>query len=106
DALVDGKLEPPAEPWLPWSTVSWFAEGASSSAIQLDTFHKRLRLPAITLWEDPSPPESWPRDAQLEAWDAAGERWLPLMPLLSKQAVHTHQLPQPVEASRWGIACH
>lgn len=103
-ALVDGKSEPPAEPWLAWHHVGGFAEGSSTNSLTLDTFFTRLKVTAITLVEDPKHPESWVRDARLEAWDPANERWQPVMPLLSDQAVHTHKLPQPVTASRWRIA--
>ena len=48
-------------------------------------------------------PESWLRDAKLDYWNAATEQWVPIMPLLSDAAIHTHVFPQPVEAARFRI---
>lgn len=106
EGLVDGKLDPPAEPWLPWGTVSWFAEGVAHNSLVLDTFHRRFKVNALTLVEDAAHPESWIRDARLEAWDSDAESWFPVHQLRSDQAVHTHRLPRVVEASRWRIVFH
>ncbi|MCF7674994.1 MAG: hypothetical protein K9M97_06600, partial [Akkermansiaceae bacterium] len=62
-----------------------------------------MRVSAITLVEDAAHPESFLRDASLDYWDAATEQWVAVMPVLSNQPVHTHQLPNPIEAARWRI---
>jgi hypothetical protein len=108
-ALVDGKPDAPAEPWLRWGDVSNFAETSPFNALQIDTFRTRLRVTAVTFAEDPAHPESWLRDLRLEAWDPVGEQWFFVQELRSDQAVHTHRLEKPVEASRfrlvlpWGV---
>jgi hypothetical protein len=108
-ALVDGKVDAPPAPWLAWGDVGNFAETSPFNFLLLDTYRTRLRVTAITLVEDPAHPESWLRDAVLEAWDATAEKWVPVQPLLSNAAVHTHKLTTPVEASRfrlvmpWGL---
>ena len=107
--LRDGQADPPAKPWLGWNSVNQFAETSPFNYLLLDFFHTRVKATGITLVEDPAHPESWLRDATLESWNVAEERWLPVMPLLSNAAVHTHTFPQPVEAARfrlvmpWGL---
>lgn len=103
EVLVDGKADPPAEPWLGWPTVGWFAEAKTFNALQFDTFRRRLRVEAVTLVEDARHPESWLRDCRLEYWDAAKERWVLATRLLSDAATHSHRLEKPAEASRWRL---
>ncbi len=108
-ALVDGKPDAPAEPWLDWGQVESFAEISPLNYLLLDAFHTRLRVDAITFAEDAAHPESWLRDAELELWDATLEKWVPVQSLLSDSAIHTHVLTKPVEAARfrlilpWGL---
>jgi outer membrane protein assembly factor BamB len=102
-ALVDGKPDPPPEPWLDWGDVGWFAETSPFNYLLLDTYRTQLRVTGITLAEDPAHPESWLRDATLEYWDAGRERWVFVQPLLSNAAVHTHKLARPIEAARFRI---
>ncbi|MEI6520309.1 MAG: WD40 repeat domain-containing protein [bacterium] len=101
--LYDGKTDPPADTWLGWHNVNQFAETSPFNYLLLDFFNTRVKLTGITLVEDASHPESWLRDATLEYWDVTKEQWLPIMPLLSNSAVHTHILPQSVEAARFRI---
>jgi outer membrane protein assembly factor BamB len=101
--LVDGKAAPPPKPWLEPTAIGRLAEGTHTTWIQLDTFFTRLRVTGITLVEDPAHPESWLRDAEFEFWDAVREQWVPVQPLLSNAAVHTHRFAQPVEASRFRL---
>jgi outer membrane protein assembly factor BamB len=102
-ALVDGKPDAPAAPWIGWPQMNWYGEGDPSSYLLIDTYRTRLRVTGITLVEDPAHPESWLRDAAFEYWDAATERWVPVQPLLSDAAVHTHRFAEPVEAARFRI---
>jgi hypothetical protein len=102
-ALMDGKPDPPAAPWIAWPQMNWYAEGDPFTYLWIDTYRTRLRVTGITLVEDPSHPESWLRDAALEYWDAARERWVFVQPLLSDAAVHTHKLTRPVEGARFRI---
>jgi hypothetical protein len=103
EALVDGKADAPAEPWLAWPTVGWFAETKTFNALQFYTFRRRLRVEAVTLVEDAKHPESWLRDCRLEWWDPATEQWKLAGRLLSDAAVHSHRLEKPAEASRWRL---
>lgn len=101
--LVDGKGASPPGPWLDWHAIGWLAEGTHTTWLEIDTYRTRLRVTAVSLAEDPAHPESWLRDAQLDSWDAVKELWVPVQPLLSNAAVHTHKLARPVEASRFRI---
>src|SRR5262249_34577428 len=102
-ALVDGKAEPPPAPWLERGRIGWRAEGRPPTWLQIDTYRTRLRVTGLTLAEDPRHPESWLRDADFEYWDAAREQWVPVQPLRSNAAVHTHLLARPVESARFRI---
>ena len=101
--LYDGKPDPPTTPWIAWDKVGFFAETSKLNYLLIDAFRTQLRLTAITLFEDPRSPESWLRDARLDYWDAATERWMPAAELLSNAPVHTHKLPKPIEAARFRI---
>jgi outer membrane protein assembly factor BamB len=103
-ALVDGKPDAPAVPWIAWPQMNWYAEGNPSTYVLIDAYRRRLRVTGITLVEDPAHPESWLRDAAFEYWDAARERWVPVQSLLSDALVHTHKFARPVEAARFRIA--
>jgi outer membrane protein assembly factor BamB len=108
-ALVDGKGEPPSEPWLHWGDVGSFAETSPFNTILIDTFRTKLRVTGITLAEDPRHPESWLRDVTLEGWNAQKEQWELSQELRSDSAVHTHRLKTPIESARfrlvlpWGV---
>ncbi len=102
-ALMDGKPDAPAAPWIGWPRMNWYAEGDPSTSVLIDTYRTRLRVTGITLVEDSAHPESWLRDAAFEYWDAATERWVFVQPLLSDAAVHTHRFARPVEAARFRI---
>jgi outer membrane protein assembly factor BamB len=102
-ALVDGKPDAPAAPWISWPQMNWYAEGNPSTYVLIDTYRTQLRVTGITLVEDPAHPESWLRDATFEYWDAARERWVFVQPLLSDAAIHTHLFAKPIEAARFRI---
>ena len=107
--LYDGKAASPPQPWIPWEQVGTFAETSPINYIVVDAFRTQMRVTGVTLVEDADHPESWLRDASIESWDAAKERWVPIQPLLSNAAVHTHTFAKPVEAARfrlmlpWGV---
>jgi outer membrane protein assembly factor BamB len=103
-ALMDGKPDAPAAPWIGWPQMNWYAEGDPSTYLLIDTYRTRLRVTGVTLAEDPAHPQSWLRDAAFEYWDAARERWVFVQALLSDAAVHTHRFAKPVEAARFRIA--
>jgi len=103
DLLYDGKLAPPAIPWLDWMNVSWLAEISPFNYLLIDAIRTNMKVTAVTLVEDKTRPESWLRDARLDYWDASDELWKPAVKLLSDAAVHSHKLPQPIEAARWRI---
>jgi outer membrane protein assembly factor BamB len=102
-ALIDGKPDAPATPWIGWPQMNWYAEGDPFTYMLIDTYRTQLRVTGITLVEDPTHPESWLRDAGLEYWDAARERWVFVQTLLSNAVVHTHKLARPIEAARFRI---
>jgi outer membrane protein assembly factor BamB len=101
--LMDGKPDAPPVPWIGWPQMNWYAEGSPSTSLLIDTYRTQLRVTGITLAEGPDHPESWLRDAAFEYWDAAGERWVFVQPLLSDAAVHTHKFARPIEAARFRI---
>jgi outer membrane protein assembly factor BamB len=107
--LYDGKAAAPAEAWIPWHMVGTFAETSPENSILIDAFRTQMRVTGVTLVEDPGHPESWLRDGRIDFWDAVRERWVPIQPLLSDAAVHTHMFARPVEAARfrlllpWGV---
>jgi WD40 repeat protein len=102
-ALMDGKPDAPAAPWISWQQMHWYAEGNPFTYVLIDTYRTRLRVRGITLVEDKARPESWLRDARFEYWDAGKERWMFVQTLLSDAAVHTHQFAKPIEAARFRI---
>jgi outer membrane protein assembly factor BamB len=102
-AMLDGKPDAPKAPWISWPQMNWYGEGDPFTYLWIDTYRTRLRVTGITLVEDPAHPESWLRDATLEYWDAAKERWVFVQPLLSNAAIHTHKLAKPIEAARFRI---
>jgi outer membrane protein assembly factor BamB len=101
--LFDGKADPPAEPWIPWSSVGWMAETSPFNYILVDTFRTRLRVNAVSFFEDPARPESWLRDLRFESWDPRREAWVFSKELRADAAVHTHRLDTPVEGARFRI---
>jgi hypothetical protein len=107
--LNDGRADAPAEAWIPWHIVGTFAETSPVNYLLIDAFRTQMKVTGVTLVEDPEHPESWLRDASIEYWDAAKELWIPIQPLLSNSAVHTHMFAKPVEAARfrlmlpWGV---
>ena len=98
--LMDGKPDPPPSPWIGWPQMSWYAEGNPFTYLWIDSYRTQLRVTGITLAEDPDHPESWLRDAALEYWDAAAERWAFVQPLLSDGVVELsgHALAVPERA--------
>jgi outer membrane protein assembly factor BamB len=101
--LIDTKPDAPAEPWIEWNKVGFFAETSPINYILIDTYIHAIECTAITFVEDPAHPESWLRDGSLEYFDFEKAQWTPVTTLLADAAVHTHKLPQPVTASRWRI---
>ena len=101
--LWDGKPEPPPQPWIDWSYVGFFAETSPINYLLIDAFRKQLRVEAITFFEDAAHPESWLREAKLEYWDAATEKWITACELLANAAVHSHKLAATVEAARFRL---
>ena len=94
--LYDGKTDPPAEAWIPWEMVGTFAETSPLNYILIDAYRTQMQVMGVTLVEDAARPESWLRDASIDYWDAAKELWIPIQPLRSDAAVHTHMFAQPV----------
>ncbi len=101
--LYDGKADAPAEAWIPWHMVGTFAETSPLNYILIDAYRTQMKVTGVTLVEDPAHPESWLRDASIDYWDAAKELWVPIQPLRSDAAVHTHMFAKPVEAARFRI---
>lgn len=103
NTLFDGKPDAPAAPLVGWGDINWLGESGAHNWVQIDAPASRLKVDAITLVEDAAHPESWLRDAYLEYFDAAADKWVFVQSLLSDAPVHTHRLAAPVEASRFRI---
>ncbi len=101
--LYDGKAEAPAEPWIPWEMVGTFAETSPLNYLLIEAYRTQMEVTGVTLVEDAAHPESWLRDAAIDYWDAAKELWVPIQPLRSDAAVHTHVFAKPVSAARFRI---
>jgi len=71
--------------------------------LEFDASPARLHVTALTFVEDAAHPESWLRDARLEYWDAAQNKWVFAQYLTSDAAVHCHTLRQPMEASKFRL---
>ena len=102
NTLVDGKPDPPAQPWLPWTDVSQITEMSPFNYILLDA-GRPVTADAITFVEDPAHPESWLRDAYIEYWDDAKAQWIFMQPLLSDQPEHTHRFAHPFTAQKFRV---
>ena len=103
DALFDGKDNPGADGLIPWPTVETFAEQSPENWLEFDAGNHLVRLDAITFLEDAARPESWLRDVKLERWAFDQSRWMPVCPLLSNAAIHSHAVPGGVEGTRFRI---
>ncbi|MEX1017574.1 MAG: PQQ-binding-like beta-propeller repeat protein [Phycisphaeraceae bacterium] len=101
--LHDGDTTAPREPWLAWDKVNHAAAADDPFFVTIESFRTRMRVEAVTFFEDPDHPEAWLRDATLEYQHSDTERWHVAMELLSDAVAHTHRLPEPVEASKWRI---
>ncbi|MFC5148368.1 PQQ-binding-like beta-propeller repeat protein [Streptomyces aureoversilis] len=100
--LHDGRPDPPAEPWLPWSVVNLVDSGWHGKfLLTVDTFRTQVELTGVTFAEDPAHPESWLRDVRLQWWEAESELWRDGPLLLSDEAVHSHVLGRPLQAARF-----
>jgi len=102
--LYDGLSDAPTKPWMSWSDVQMIDSGwRGATSVEFDTFRTQIRLTGITFVEDAKHPESWVRDVKLQAWNAAKESWFDVQYLVSNEAIHSHQLKQPVESSRFRL---
>jgi hypothetical protein len=86
-----------------WGALGMHSEGTPEISILMDSFRTLLRVEAITFFEDPAKPSSWMRDARLDYWDPAQEKWVKACDILADSAMHTHKLPKPVEAARFRV---
>ena len=103
ETLYDGDPSPPTDPWLTWSSVNWFAETSFFNYVLLDSGNKTMHVTGITIAEDPAHPESWIRDAYLEAYSPSEDSWRFVQPWHSNAATHTHWLDKPVDTTRLRI---
>ena len=97
-ALLDGSATPPANPWVSWENI--YNQGSGKSHIQVDAWNTMMQVSGITLWENPSHPESWIRNATLDWWNPATQAWVTGPQLLSDQATHTHLVNPPLQTPR------
>jgi hypothetical protein len=100
--LVDGKPDVPFAPWFFPGEINQWAGLRFFNPITM-IFKKPVRATGITFFEDPQHPNSWLRDADLEYFDAAQNKWVFLQQLLSDSATHTHQFAHPVESAQFRI---
>ncbi len=103
DELFDGQAAAPVDGLIPWPTVETFAEQSPENWLEFDAGIRLVRLDAITFFEDAARPESWLRDVKFERWDFGASRWMPVAPLLSNAAIHSHALPGGVEGTRFRL---
>ncbi|MFJ2770474.1 hypothetical protein [Streptomyces sp. NPDC087300] len=102
--LSDGRADPPAEPWVPWSVIGAIGAVAGQELLfTVDTFRTQVQLTGVTFAEDPAHPESWLRDVQLQWWDTRAGLWKDGPKLLSDAgAVHSHVF-DPLASSRFRL---
>ncbi|MGK5638631.1 WD40 repeat domain-containing protein [Streptomyces sp. URMC 126] len=102
--LTDGRADPPAEPWVPWSVIGAIRiQEGQELLFTVDTFRTQVRLTGVTFAEDPAHPESWLRDVQLQWWDTKAGIWKDGPKLLSDAgAVHTHTF-EALSSSRFRL---
>ncbi|MFK4066719.1 WD40 repeat domain-containing protein [Streptomyces sp. NPDC029674] len=102
--LTDGRADPPAEPWVPWSVIGAIrVQEGQELQFTVDTFRTQVRLTGVTFAEDPAHPVSWLRDVQLQWWDTRAGLWKDGPKLLSDAgAVHTHTF-EPLSSSRFRL---
>ena len=102
----DGQTNAPATPWFRWEDIGFIDNGwRGKFSLEFDASPAKLHVTAITFVEDAAHPESWLRDARLEYWDAGHEKWVFAQYLTSDAAVHTHTLKQPIDATKFRLAC-
>lgn len=102
--LTDGRADPPANPWVPWSAIGAIRSQVGQELLfTVDTFRTQVRLTGVTFVEDPAHPVSWLRDVQLQWWDTGAGLWKDGPKLLSDAgAVHTHTF-EPLSSSRFRL---
>ena len=62
-----------------------------------------IQVTGITTVEDETHPESWVRDAYLEAWDSNDAKWRFVMPLFSNSQIHSRSLPQRTTSAKFQV---
>ncbi|WP_320779244.1 hypothetical protein [Streptomyces sp. CRN 30] len=102
--LTDGRADPPAEPWVPWSAIGAIrVQDGQELHFTVDTFRTQVHLTGVTFAEDPAHPVSWLRDVRLQWWDTRAGLWKDGPKLLSDAGpVHTHTF-EPLSSSRFRL---
>ena len=59
-----------------------------------------MQITGVGIWEDPTHPESWLRDATLDYWNPATQAWVTGPALLSDAATHSHTINPPIQTAR------
>jgi len=100
--LTDGDITPLEEPWIRWQVINWFAETSPINYIEFNSRVESMNVSAITIYEDPSFPSSWFRDARFDYWDNEKQIWVKLTDIYANKAIHSHKF-EPIVANKFRI---
>lgn len=90
--LTNGKTDDPVGPWLHLDELFWDA-GAGRQVFAEIAFPKPTDLRALTVYEHPDHPGSWPTQGLVQVWDEGLKRWNTVrMGLFLEGPVHTYPL--------------
>jgi len=92
EQLTNGKLDDVTTPWLHIDEIFWDAEPGRQVYAEV-TFKQPSDVKSITVYENPSHPESFPRESVVQAWDESQKRWTTAARgLFLSGAVNTYQV--------------
>jgi len=74
DALTNGIADDAVTPWLGPNEVFWDGIATRKVWVELELTHPGP-VRALTIYENPKFPESWPRESVIQAWDEVTEQW-------------------------------
>ncbi len=74
DQLTNGKLDDVAAPWLHLNELFWDATAGRQVWAEI-TFKEPTDVKALTVYENPKFPDSWPTEGLVQAWNEGLKRW-------------------------------
>jgi hypothetical protein len=72
--LVNGRFDDMTEPWLDTRELFWSAYGTRQVWAEI-AFKKPTHVRALTVYENPNFPDSWPTEGLVQVWDEAKSDW-------------------------------